>query len=418
MPKTTHRLTAVSVTNISKPGLHADGTGLYLKVSPTGAKSWVFRFMRDGKPRYLGLGSANTVKLAAARGLAGQARQQLQSGVDPIEARKQAAVAARAATAKSVPFKEFAESIVDAQEAGWKNAKHRQQWRNTLKTHVYPKLGHRPVSTITTDDVLEVLKPIWTKTPETASRLRGRIEMILDAAKARGARSGENPARWRGYLSNLLPKTSKVARVMHHPALPFSDLPVFMARLRALEGVSPWALEFTILTAARTCETIGMRWAEVDWKQKLWVVPPERMKAGKEHRVPLCTRSIEILKELEAVKLNEFVFPGLKSGRHHSDMSLLMLLRRMDQSEITVHGFRSTFRDWAAETTSFPNHVVEIALAHTVANQVESAYRRGDLFEKRRKLMAAWDRYCRPVPFPVGAAVGDIAQAQTASEAG
>lgn len=345
------------------------------------------------KARYLGLGSANTVRLAAARGLAGQTRQQLQNGVDPIEARKQAVVAARAATAKSVQFKEFAESVVDAQETGWKNAKHRQQWRNTLKTHVYPKLGHRTVASITTDDVLSVLQPIWTATPETASRIRGRIETILDAAKARGVRSGENPARWCGHLSNLLPKASKIARITHHPALPFSKLPAFMAQLRGLEGISPRALELTILTAARTCEVLGMRWTEVDLQQKLWVVPPERMKAGKEHRVPLCARAIEILKELEAVKLNEFVFPGFKPGRHLSDMSLLMLLRRMDQDKITVHGFRSTFRDWAAETTSFPNHVVEMALAHTVANQVESAYRRGDLFEKRRKLMAAWERY-------------------------
>lgn len=391
MPKTTHRLTAISVTSISKPGLHADGAGLYLKVSPTGAKSWVFRFMRAGKPRYLGLGSVNTVKLAAARGLAGQARQQLQNGADPIDTRKQAIVASHAAKAKSVPFKEFAESVIDAQEAGWKNAKHRQQWRNSLKTHVYPKLGHRPVASITTDDVLEVLQPIWTTTPETASRVRGRIEMILDAAKARSARTGENPARWRGNLKHLLPQQSKLSRG-HHRALPWTEIPAFMQRLRALTSISARALEWTILTVARTCETNGAARAEASNKTKVWIVPPARMKAKREHRVPLTPRCLEILEEMEDLGC-EWIFPGASLDCPLSDSAMAECLKGLDV-DATVHGFRSTFRDWIGETTSFPDVIAEAALAHVIGDKTEQAYRRGDALERRRKMMAAWERYC------------------------
>jgi integrase len=390
MPKTTHRLTAITVQNATKPGLHPDGAGLYLKVDPGGSKSWVFRFTRSHKTRYFGLGSARVISLANARGLAAKARQDLEQNKDPIEARKQIEAQERLADARSMKFRECAEALIGSREAGWKNPKHRQQWRNTLKTYVYPKLGHRAVSRISTDDVLEVLQPIWTMKPETASRVRGRIETILDAAKARGAREGENPARWRGHLANLLPKPSKVARVEHHAALPFGDIPAFMAEVRKEEGLAPRALEFVILTAARTTEGLEARWTEIDLFQKQWTVPGERMKGGEEHRVPLSSRAIEILKELEALKQNEFVFPGMKPGRPLSNMSLLMLLRRMKRKDITVHGFRSTFRDWAAETTIFPNFVVEMALAHAVENKVEGAYRRGDLFAKRRKLMDTW----------------------------
>jgi integrase len=393
MPKTTHRLTAVAVQNATKPGLHADGAGLYLKVDPGGSKSWVFRFTRDHKTRYFGLGSSRVVSLANARGLAAKARQDLELDKDPIETRKQLEAEERLADARSMKFKECAEALINSQEAGWKNTKHRQQWRNTLKAYVYPKLGHLPVSRITTDLVLEVLQPIWTTKPETASRIRGRIETVLDAAKARGGREGDNPARWRGHLANLLPRTSKVARVEHHAAMPFRDLPAFLEELRQHEGVGPRALEFVILTAARTTEGLGARWVEIDFHQKQWTVPRERMKGGKEHRVPLSARAIAILKELEALKQNEFVFPGMKPGRPLSNMALLMLLRRMKRDDITVHGFRSTFRDWAAETTSFPNFVVEMALAHSIEGKVEAAYRRGDLFEKRRRLMNDWAKY-------------------------
>lgn len=401
MPKTVHRLTAIEVKNVTKPGLHPDGAGLYLKVRATTSgeatstsKSWVFRYMRSGKARYLGLGSTRALGLADARLAATQARQQIQQGIDPIEARKELRAQALASGARAVTFKECAEALMNTHDASWKNAKHRQQWRNTLKAHVYPKMGHLAVSAITTEHVLAVLEPIWTKTPETASRVRGRIEAVLDAAKARGAREGENPARWRSHLANLLPKPSKVCRVRHHAALPFADIAGFMANLRLQDGMAPRALEFTVLTAARTIEALGAQWPEINFADKVWTVPAERMKAGKEHRVPLSFRAIEILKALDAVKINEFVFAGLKPGRHLSDMSLLMMLRRSKRDDITVHGFRSTFRDWAAETTSFPNFVVEMALAHAIEDKVEGAYRRGDLFQKRRKLMDAWSNYC------------------------
>jgi hypothetical protein len=284
MPKTTHRLTAFTVLNLVKPGLHADGAGLYLKVDQGGSKSWVFRFTRANKTRYLGLGSARVVGLAAARGLAMRARQNLEQGKDPIEARKTSEAEAKLAGVRAMKFKECAEALMNSREAAWKNPKHRQQWRNTLKTYVYPKLGHLPVSAVSTEHVLEVLQPIWTKTPETASRVRGRIEAVLDAAKARGARDGENPARWRGHLAHLLPKPSKVARVTHHAALPYVEVPSFMTELRTLDGIAPRALEFVILTAARTNEVLGARWPEINLGEKVWTVPPERMKTGKEHR--------------------------------------------------------------------------------------------------------------------------------------
>ena len=346
--------------------------------------------MRVSRARYFGLGSTRVVSLAEARGLAAGARQELEQGKDPIEARKQAGEADRRAGAHAITFKDCAEALMNSHEPSWKNPKHRQQWRNTLTTHVYPKLGHLAVSAIITDHVLEVLQPIWTRTPETASRVRGRIESVLDLAKARGARTGENPARWRGHLSTLLPKTSKIARVKHHAALPFIEIASFRADLRAFDGLAPRALEIIILTAARTSEALDARWTEFDLAQSLWVIPGERMKAGREHRVPLSARAVAILTELFTLRQNEFVFPGFKPGRPLSNMALLMLLRRMNRPDITVHGFRSTFRDWAAETTNFPNHVVEAALAHTVADKVEGAYRRGELFGKRRKLMDAW----------------------------
>jgi integrase len=382
MPKTTHRLTAIKVQNLKKPGLHADGAGLYLKVQKSGSKAWVFRFMRAGKARYQGLGSANSVSLAAARSRATDARQQLQQGKDPIETKRQAKNEARLANARAMTFQECAEAYMASHEPSWKNAKHREQWRSTLKRYLYPIFGGNAASAITTEMVLEALQPIWNEMPETASRVRGRIEIVIDWAKARGVCAGDNPARWRGHLANLLPKPSKIMTVEHHAALPFVELPAFMSDLRSSTGLTPRALEFVILTAARTSEALGARWEEFDLAQKTWIVPGERMKAGKAHRVPLSRRPIEILKELEAAKRNEFVFPGHKLGRPLSSMALLMLLRRVDRGDLTVHGFRSTFRDWAAETTNFPNFVIEMALAHAVGGKVESAYRRGDLFEK------------------------------------
>lgn len=397
MPKTTHRLTAIRVQNLKKPGLHADGAGLYLKVQEGGSKSWVFRFMRA----YLGLGSASSVNLAAARSRAADARQRLQQGQDPIEIKRQAENEARLVNARTMTFRDCAEAYMASHEPSWKNAKHREQWRSTLRRYLYPVFGDEAASAITTEMVLEALQPIWNEMPETASRVRGRIEVVIDWAKARGVCIGENPARWRGHLANLLPKPSKIATVEHHAALPFVELPAFMSDLRLSTGLTARALEFVILTAARTSEALGARWEEFDLAQKTWIVPAERMKAGKPHRVPLSVRVIEILKELGTVKRSEFVFPGHKLGRPLSNMALLMLLRRMKKGDLTVHGFRSTFRDWAAETTNFPNFVVEMALAHAIGGKVESAYRRGDLFEKRQKLMQAWSAYCGSRPAKV-----------------
>ncbi|MGE0052926.1 MAG: tyrosine-type recombinase/integrase [Hyphomicrobium sp.] len=394
MPKTIHRLTAVRVQSLKDVGLHPDGAGLYLKVQESGAKSWVFRYMLDRRPRYLGLGSANTVSLAAARALTTEARQLLEQGVDPIDFRKQAKANAVLAETRLMTFRECAEAYMASHEPGWKNDKHRKQWRSTLKRHVYSVFGDVPASAVTTEHVLEVLQPIWHATPETASRVRGRIEVVLDWAKTRGAREGDNPARWRGHLANLLPKPSKIARVVHHAALPFTQMPAFMSALREAQGLTPRALEFVILTAARTSEALGARWSEFDLDKKIWTVPAERMKAGKEHRVPLSARALEVLQELKEVRRGEFVFPGLKPGRPLSNMALLMLLRRLNRAEITVHGFRSTFRDWAAECTAVAGEVAEMALAHSVSSAVEAAYRRGNMLEKRRELMAAWARYC------------------------
>ena len=397
MPKTVNRLTAITVGSLKKPGLYADGAGLYLKVTNSGSRSWVLRYMLKGRPRYLGLGSASKVSLAKARELASRNPSLSHQGVDPIDQRKQELDAARVRYAKAMTFRQCAEALIAIHEPTWKNARHRDDWRNTQKAKAYPKIGEMIIEDIDTEDVLGVLEPIWLKTPETANRLRGRIEMILDWAKARGIRNGDNPARWRGHLANLLPKPSKVAPVKHLSALPFDELPAFLIDLRSFSSLSAVALEFVILTATRTNETLGATWSEFDLTNKLWIIPAARMKGGREHRLPLSDRAAQIVKELESVKRNDLVFPGTKPGRRLSDMTLLMLLRRMSRSDITVHGFRSTFRDWAAETTNFPNHVVEMALAHAVEGKVQGAYRRGDLFQKRRKLMDAWSSYCERV---------------------
>jgi integrase len=394
MPKTTHRLTAIKAQSLKKPGFHADGAGLYLKVHEGGSRSWVYRFMRNGKARYLGLGSAGSVSLALARSLAAEARQQLQQGQDPIETRRQAKKEALLADARVMTFRQCGEAYIASHESSWKNAKHCEQWRSTLKRYLYPIFGDVPASAVTTDKVLEALQPLWSTMPETASRVRGRIEAILDWAKVRGARDGENPARWRGHLANLLPKPSKVAPVQHYPALPFNEVPRFLTELRTFGGPAALALELVILTATRTNEVLGARWSEFEPVQNLWAIPPERTKTGKEHRIALSPRVQAILKEIGEVKRSDFIFPGQKPGRPLSNMALLMLLRRMKRADITVHGFRSSFRDWAAEATNFPNFVVEMALGHAVGGKVESAYRRGDLFEKRRRLMTAWAAYC------------------------
>lgn len=394
MSRSLHRLSAVSVTGRKKPGYYADGGGLYLRVAPGGSKGWVFRFARAGKTREAGLGGCASVTLAAAREAAQKCRQLVASGLDPIVVRRAEDEAQRLAASKATTFEAFANSYMTAHEPAWRNAKHAAQWRSTMKTYVYPAMGAVAVGDVTTEHILKVLSPIWAVKPETASRVRGRIESILDAARASGLRGGENPARWRGHLDHLLPAKSKVRRVKHHPALAFAEIPQFMANLRQLTGVSARALEFLILTATRTNEALGASFVEIEADCSLWAIPAERMKGGRAHRVPLSERAVAIVREMAEVKQNELLFPGAKPGRPLSQMAMLMLLRRMGCAHVTVHGFRSTFRDWAAEHTQFPNEVCEMALAHVVDDETEAAYRRGDLFERRRKLMAAWERYC------------------------
>jgi integrase len=383
MARKINRLNARAVATITKRGRHADGGGLYLSISPNGGRRWVFLFRWHGKPTEIGFGSARDVALARARELASQARARLAEGTNPKAARKPSGGAT---------FGECADRLIEAMRPSWRNGKHAAQWEMTLRDYAAP-LRRLPVNKITTDDVLSVLKPIWNEKPETASRLRGRIERVLDAAKAQGLRSGENPARWRGHLDQLLPKRQRLTRG-HHAAMSYTDVPAFMADLQARQATAALALEFAILTAARSGEVLGARWDEFDIGRAVWTMPATRMKAGREHRVPVARRALKILKALHEARNGDFVFPGHKPGRPLSVMALDMVLRRMKVDGVTVHGFRSAFRDWAAECTNFPNEVCEAALAHVIENKAEAAYRRGDLFDKRRKLMEAWAAYC------------------------
>lgn len=392
------RLTAVRVEKEKKPGLYSDGLGLYLQVRAGGAKSWIFRYRTNGKLRDMGLGSVNAVSLAQTREKAAACRSMRANGIDPIDAKRAERAKSRAEATRAMTFEQCAAAYIEAHRAGWKNAKHVAQWTATLATYAYPIFGTQPVAAIDTPMVLKVLEPMWTTKTETASRVRGRIESVLDWARVREFRHGENPARWRGHLDHLLPKRSKVAAVKHHAALPYDEAPAFMASLRAQVGVAARAFEFCILTASRTGEVLGARWTEFDIKAKVWTVPPERMKARREHRVPLPDRAMTILRHMQELPGGEFVFPGGKAKRPLSGMAFLMLLRRMTRDDLTAHGFRSTFRDWAAERTSFPREVADLALAHTISDKVEAAYRRGDLFEKRRRLAEAWAAFCESPP--------------------
>ena len=399
------KLTAKQVENAG-PGVHADGEGLYLQVGSGGARSWIYRFMLNSKERYLGLGPAADVPLKRARELANDARRLRAEGIDPIEHRREKRAAERVEAAKAITFKEVATQFIASHEVAWRNPKHRQQWRNTLETYVYPVFGHLPPAQIDRALVMKVLAPIWSVKPETASRVRGRIEVILDAANTQGLRTGENPARWKGHLANLLPAKKKVRRVRHHPALPYDAIPAFMASLRSRPSISARALEFLILTAARSSEAIKAHWSEIDLRTSSWEIPLERMKRERPHRVPLVGRALEILKSFPEVARIGFVFPGVgkRQGKTMNEASLDKMLtlagdwRDKKGQSITVHGFRSTFRDWAAECTSFPREVAEMALSHAVGDETEQAYQRGDLFEKRRKLMEAWAKYCSQTP--------------------
>ncbi|MFN4357556.1 tyrosine-type recombinase/integrase [Sphingopyxis alaskensis] len=390
--KLNNALTTLAVKN-AKPGRHADGGGLHLLVKESGARSWVYRFMLNGKSRDVGLGAAagpDAISLSDARDLASALRLKVKAGIDPLEERQQEAAqalaTAQAAEIAGITFKAVAEAYIVANEGSWRNEKHRQQWRNTLATYVYPVMGELPVAEIGTPHVLKILEPIWQAKPETASRIRGRIETVLDAAKARGYRAGENPARWRGHIAQILPARSRLTRG-HHKAMPYDAIPAFVAELRERDAMAALALEFVILTAARTNEVLQATWGEVDLEKAIWTIPAGRMKAGKEHRVPLSPRAIEILEAVKPLQMAN-LFPTDKRGSL-STMAMTMLLRRMKQ-DCTVHGFRSGFRDWSAECTGYAHEVCEMALAHVIGNKSEAAYRRGDLFEKRRRLMADW----------------------------
>jgi integrase len=423
MARVVGKLTALKVARELPAGMYADGAGLYLQVTSAGAKSWIYRFSLNGKAREMGLGSLSAISLADARLEAGKCRRLRQDGRDPIEARKAERAQRALDAAKALTFSEAAASYVAAHRAGWKNAKHAAQWESTLATYAAPVIGKLSVQAVDTDLVLKVLEPIWKTKPETAVRVRGRIEAILDWAKVRGLRQGENPARWRGHLDHLLPARSKVRKVRPHPALPYAEVGTFMADLRSRSGIAARALELVILCAARTGDIIGndrddkppMQWSHVDLAQRVWTIPST--KTDTEHRVPLSDAAVALLREMKTLELGEVVFPGEATRRKPaarpplSNMAMTTVIRRMNEErvarkvpryvdpkqgnrDITVHGFRSTFRDWAAERTNFPSEVVEMSLAHAVGDKVEAAYRRGDLFDKRRQLMAEWATYC------------------------
>ena len=405
MARQQQRLSALQVSKLTKPGLYGDGGGLTLQITATGAKSWLFRYMVAGKPYGMGLGPTHTVSLAEARQKAADARKLLVDGINPLVAKKQKKIADALAAAKMMTFDQCAEAYIQTHKAGWKNAKHADQWTNTLKTYASPVLGHLPVADVDTGLVVKCLAAIWESKTETASRLRGRIESVLDWATTSGYRSGENPARWKGHLENLLATISRSSRTRNHPSLPWQRIAAFMAVLRAREGVSARAVEFCILTACRSGEVRGARWAEFDLAGKVWTIPSERMKARREHEVPLSDAALALLESMP--RDGEIVFAGIK-GQSLSDMSLTAVIRRMNGDDkpvwvdasgdgVTVHGFRSTFRMWAAETTNYPREVAEHALAHQLPDAVERAYQRGSQFTKRAALMADWAAFCMTV---------------------
>jgi integrase len=398
MVRPTGRLTALKVTRAKRPGMYADGGGLYLQVTEGGA-SWIYRYMLNGRAHEMGLGPRALYGLSEARAKALDARKLRHEGVDPIEARRAARAQQRLDAAKAITFMECADAYIKAHCAGWRNGKHAAQWRATLATHA-KAIGLLPVQAIDTSLVMKVLEPIWTTKPVTASRVRGRIEAVLDWAKVRGFREGENPAHWRGHLDKLLPARGKVRKVEHYAALPYAELAGFLIALRKQQGIVARALEFTILTAARGGETRGARWLEFDLSDKTWTVPAERMKANREHRVPLSPYALAILQEMQAHRHSDdgFVFPGGQQGQSISDMAFSMLLRRMGRGDITAHGFRATFKTWATDRTGFHNEIVEAALAHVVGSNVEQAYQRSDRFEKRRRLMQQWATFCTAAP--------------------
>lgn len=395
MAKTLHRLTARQIRADLSHGLHHDGGGLYLQNRPHGGRSWLFRFSHDGKQHWMGLGSIEETPIKQARDLAAQYRGELRQGINPLAKRKRAHAAVVASTSRALTFADSVDKFLQAKGAQWSNPKHAGQWRSTLETYAVPLIGRKAVSEIETSDVMAVLSPIWLEKTETASRLRGRIEKVLDWATVGGYRQGDNPARWRGHLKELLADPIAAKDQQHFPALPYTEAPDFIKALRPRSGIAALAAEFVILTAARTNMVRGAEWSEIDLDSKVWTVPGNRMKGKKnrrrEHRIPLSSRAVAILETVKGLH-SVVVFPSTKD-RPLSESGMLALLKRMKRTDITMHGFRSTFRDWAAETTGHPADVVEMALAHVISNKAEAAYRRGDLFEKRRALMDDWAAY-------------------------
>lgn len=392
-------LGALEVGRLDKPGLHFVGgvAGLALQVTVGGTRSWILRVLIGGKRRDMGLGGFPDVTLAGAKEAARAARAKIKEGVDPIEDMKARRSALYAARAASMTFSEAAAAYIAVKEHEWKNAKHGDQWRNTLKEYAYPVIGSVFVRDVEQSHVMRVLEPIWLTKTETAKRLRGRIERVLDWSRVRGYRSGENPARWRGHLDTLLQSPGKVQKRAHFPALPFDELGAFMGALRQQEGMGARALEFAILTAARSGEVRGATWNEIDLADASWIIPADRMKMKREHRAALNDAAVALLESLP--RTGDLIFPNTK-GNMLSDMTLTAVLRRMGRSDITAHGFRSTFRDWCSERTNYPRDVAEMALAHAIGDKVEAAYRRGDLFEKRRRMMKEWGKFSAKVQTP------------------
>jgi integrase len=394
MARHLNRLTALMVSRKKRPGLYADGGGLYLRVADGGSKQWIYRYVTNGRCRDMGIGPERVLTLAEARERARLQSKLRLDGIDPIAYKHEQRAAAIAAAAKAMSFRQCAELFIADHEKKWTNAKHRRDWKTTLVKYAYPALGDMPVASIDTPLVLKAIKPLWERAPETASRVRGRIENVLGWATVHHYRTGDNPARWRGHLEHALPARSEVAEIEHHAALPYKQAAAFVGKLRQDTSVMGRCLEFITLTASRLTQTTHATWSEIDLETRVWTVAGSRMKSGKEHRVPLSAVAVAILKEMAAIKHSDYVFPGYKQGRPLGHNGLWTLARRVADADITVHGLRSTFRDWAADCTSYPNHVVEMALAHPVGDKVEAAYRRGDLFEKRRRLMGEWARYC------------------------
>jgi integrase len=396
MAKTINRLSIKKVDNLKTSGWHPDGNGLYLQVGKSGSKSWAYRYQVDGKQKWHGLGSyTKENSLQAARSAALKCKQLRKEGIDPIDHKNQLKIDGRLAAANQITFKECAEQYIKSHREGWKNQKHASQWENTLDTYAYPFIGDLAVQVIDGDLVMRVLEPIWFTKTETASRVRQRIENILDWATVKKYRQGDNPALWRGRLDKLLPKRTKVQRPKHFPAMDYRDLPDYFISLRSKKTIASNALAFTILTATRNGEARSASYSEIDQRSNVWIIPASRMKAEREHRIPLSDEAIAIITEMKDYKrtTDDFVFTGLRPGRAISEAALLKLVKAT-HPKLTVHGFRSSFRDWCAEQTSFTREVAEAALAHSIKDKTEAAYQRGDLFDKRRSLMNDWTDYC------------------------